>query len=451
MQTTNNIHDKANRGADDAGRYFRAMAEFVGFNRIQVEAVRESRFIIEKHLPAIVAAFYDHLLIYPPTRKVFLLPDGSINHEYVKMRMHHLTNFWRRTASGPYDDEYARYIDYVGRAHTRRGADPNIDIAERYVIGQVGFVQHAISEALSKELHEIDPEWEVRALKAWNLLMMVLLEMLSRVYHEDEEFELPGQAAPFDSKLVHEMALDIYEQGLGIHRIQEIRQRFVVAKEEDIPPGNRKLITIQGIPIGVFHHRSGWYAVRNRCLHAGGPVAEGRMRGDTLICPWHGFQYNLLTGEMLSDPSARLEMFPIELIEGQIFVTVPIQAVPEGTDQDQPASTLASDNPEAAKDNIMLPNQFKVTELPTGKSIVVEVGGESVAVFNLDGTYYAIDDFCPHAGGPLSEGKLDGLMVICPWHGSCFDLTSGERTCGPAQEGVRTYQVTIDGEIGQVN
>jgi len=54
--------------------------------------------------------------------------------------MRHQTNFWLRTSEGVFDDEYAQYVDYVGRAHTAHGADPNIYIAERYVIGMVGFV-----------------------------------------------------------------------------------------------------------------------------------------------------------------------------------------------------------------------------------------------------------------------------------------------------------------------
>ena len=70
--------------------------------------------------------------------------------------MRHLTNFWIRTADAIFDDEYARYVDYVGRAHTSHGADPRIYIAERYVIGQVGFLQHAITEILIKELYVMD-------------------------------------------------------------------------------------------------------------------------------------------------------------------------------------------------------------------------------------------------------------------------------------------------------
>ena len=144
MQPPQSLDDKIKMAAEDSGAYFKYVADFIGFNKAQAEAIYESRYIIEKYIPEIVRQFYDHLLRYPETRKFFLNPDGSINEDYVQMRMQHLTNFWRRTAYGPYDDEYARYVDYVGRAHTKRGADPNIDIAERYVIGQAAYQREPV-------------------------------------------------------------------------------------------------------------------------------------------------------------------------------------------------------------------------------------------------------------------------------------------------------------------
>jgi nitrite reductase/ring-hydroxylating ferredoxin subunit len=445
MEDHRSLQDKIDRGAQDAGSYFRRMAQFVGFDKKQAEAVFESRFIIEKYIPEIVAQFYDHLLRYPPTRRFFQKPDGSLNTEYVQLRMTHLSNFWRRTASGPYDDDYARYIDYVGMAHTRRGADPNIDIAERYVIGQVGFLQHAISESLSKELHDLDPEMEVRTLKAWNLLMIVILEMLARAYH-DEETELPSIAEPIDSQMIQDLAIDSYERGLGMHRLLEERQAFFVGKEDDIPLGERKLVKIMGLSIGVFHHGSGWYAIKNKCLHAGGPVAEGRLRGEILTCPWHGYQYNLLTGALLEDPSAKLEMYPVELQEGQVFVRLPIVSdLPTGKPEQPTQATSSVQNEESLAEN-----EFRLSELKPGQIGAVEVKGESIAVFNVDGSYYALEDYCSHAGGPLSEGHLEGQMIICPWHGSCFDVATGIVTCGPAKNGVQGYKVEIAGKIGRV-
>ena len=90
--------EKTSRGAEDAGQYFRYMMDFVGFTAEDALAIRESALVIEKHIPAIVADFYAHLLRYPPTRVHFIASDGNIDHVYLQKRMSHLSNFWRRTA-----------------------------------------------------------------------------------------------------------------------------------------------------------------------------------------------------------------------------------------------------------------------------------------------------------------------------------------------------------------
>src|SRR5712671_7504858 len=85
------------------------------------------------------------------------------------------------------------------------------------------------------------------------------------------------------------------------------------------------------------------------------------------------------------------------------------------------------------------------TDLTPGKATVVEVEGNRLAVFNVGGTFYALEDTCPHAGGPLSEGQVDGDKVICPWHDAAFDLKSGDVLAPPAFEGVKSYKVVVDG------
>ncbi len=85
-------------------------------------------------------------------------------------------------------------------------------------------------------------------------------------------------------------------------------------------------------------------------------------------------------------------------------------------------------------------------DVPPGKSVCVEFGGEKVALFNVDGTLYAIADTCTHVGGSLSEGEVNGTVVTCPLHGATFDLTTGSVTSPPAGSGVTRYQVRVEGE-----
>jgi len=70
----------------------------------------------------------------------------------------------------------------------------------------------------------------------------------------------------------------------------------------------------------------------------------------------------------------------------------------------------------------------QTSEIPAGQGKCVEVNGKRIAIFNVDGTFYAMDDVCQHQGGPLGEGELNGKIVTCPWHGWEYDVTSGINT-----------------------
>ncbi len=89
---------------------------------------------------------------------------------------------------------------------------------------------------------------------------------------------------------------------------------------------------------------------------------------------------------------------------------------------------------------------FKVansSELAPGQKKLVEAGGRSVALFNVAGTVYAIDDVCTHDGGPLAEGEFTGCTIECPRHGARFDVRTGKPLCMPAFEPVATHQVLV--------
>jgi nitrite reductase/ring-hydroxylating ferredoxin subunit len=74
----------------------------------------------------------------------------------------------------------------------------------------------------------------------------------------------------------------------------------------------------------------------------------------------------------------------------------------------------------------------------------VYVGGQQVALFNAGGAFYAVQNRCSHANGPLVDGKLDGATITCPLHDSRFDLATGQPLCGPTSRPVKTYAVRIE-------
>jgi 3-phenylpropionate/trans-cinnamate dioxygenase ferredoxin subunit len=92
-----------------------------------------------------------------------------------------------------------------------------------------------------------------------------------------------------------------------------------------------------------------------------------------------------------------------------------------------------------------------VTDLPEGEAVRVEPVelGVPIAVFNVAGAFYAIDDTCTHQDASLADGYLeDDCTVECPLHASCFDLRTGKPSGPPAREPVRTHPVVVeDGTI----
>ncbi len=87
-------------------------------------------------------------------------------------------------------------------------------------------------------------------------------------------------------------------------------------------------------------------------------------------------------------------------------------------------------------------------DLPNGERLFVEIDGLPIVVFNVAGSYYAIGDVCSHDNGPLGDGEVDGLEVICPRHGARFDLRTGEVRSLPAIVDIPAYPVRqVDGQL----
>jgi nitrite reductase/ring-hydroxylating ferredoxin subunit len=91
-----------------------------------------------------------------------------------------------------------------------------------------------------------------------------------------------------------------------------------------------------------------------------------------------------------------------------------------------------------------------VQDIPPGRARVVTAQGWKIALFNVNGTFHAIDDVCPHKGASLAEGPAAGTDVICPWHAARFDLCSGASLTPIARRGVRVFKVQIAGDDIQI-
>lgn len=88
----------------------------------------------------------------------------------------------------------------------------------------------------------------------------------------------------------------------------------------------------------------------------------------------------------------------------------------------------------------------KAGDVAPGSVLRVEAAGRPIALYNVDGAFYATDEICTHAYASLAEGFLDGATIECPLHGATFDIKTGAALTAPASEPLATYPVRVDGE-----
>jgi 3-phenylpropionate/trans-cinnamate dioxygenase ferredoxin component len=87
----------------------------------------------------------------------------------------------------------------------------------------------------------------------------------------------------------------------------------------------------------------------------------------------------------------------------------------------------------------------RTDEVAPGQARLVIVKGKEIALFNIDGDFFALANACTHEEGPLAEGEIAGHEVTCPWHGAKFDIRTGEVLCDPAYDAVMRYNVRVTG------
>lgn len=132
--------------------------------------------------------------------------------------------------------------------------------------------------------------------------------------------------------------------------------KHIVCTVDELPPGGRKVLEIAGRSIGVFNLGGEYFALRNRCPHQGGPLCQGRLtgflmarvpgeyeytrRGEILRCPWHGWEFDVRTGQSWFDPArTRVRTYPVsvEAAAGEADTNVEPAAPGDGQAQDGPA------------------------------------------------------------------------------------------------------------------
>ena len=94
-----------------------------------------------------------------------------------------------------------------------------------------------------------------------------------------------------------------------------------VAADGDVSDGGAKQVELGGEPVALFNVAGEIRAVQNTCLHRGGPLAEGELDGDLVTCPWHGWRYDIVSGECRNNPAAQLKTYEVKVENGEILLS----------------------------------------------------------------------------------------------------------------------------------
>jgi nitrite reductase/ring-hydroxylating ferredoxin subunit len=94
------------------------------------------------------------------------------------------------------------------------------------------------------------------------------------------------------------------------------------AKKDEVPPGTIHEFQLDGKTVAIANVDGKFSVINNVCLHRGGPLGEGELKGQIVTCPWHGWQYDVTSGKLVTNPTVGVETYPLELRGDDIFVDI---------------------------------------------------------------------------------------------------------------------------------
>ena len=108
-----------------------------------------------------------------------------------------------------------------------------------------------------------------------------------------------------------------------VRRVVDETAFVAVGRAEDVPPGTIRHFTVGETAVAVANIGGELHALEGKCLHLGGPIGRGRFDGRVVSCPFHGWQYDVTTGENEFDRAIRLERYDVEVVDGEVRVALP--------------------------------------------------------------------------------------------------------------------------------
>ncbi|MDA1137334.1 MAG: Rieske 2Fe-2S domain-containing protein [Planctomycetota bacterium] len=220
-----------------------------------------------------------------------------------------------------------------------------------------------------------------------------------------------------------------------------------VAGKEELQPGQCMKVRVSNQDLALFNVDGKFYAIDDMCPHAGGPLSEGFIDGESVICPWHGWEFNVKSGACRV-VGLEQKTYPVQVEGDDILVSTEPSPIEDPADEEVTKSieaTCGQDTQTQADPALEFVRVAAEGEIENGRSKVCEINRRHVAVYNVEGKHHAIDDYCPHAGGSLSDGWVEKNCAVCPLHGYEFSLENGESPYGYIND---TFEVKVEnGEV----
>jgi len=95
-----------------------------------------------------------------------------------------------------------------------------------------------------------------------------------------------------------------------------------VAKVDEVPQGEGIVVEVNGVEVALFNVDGNFCAINNTCLHRGGPLGEGYLEGEIVTCPWHGWQYDVMTGVSITNPRAQVKRYEVKVEGSEVKVAL---------------------------------------------------------------------------------------------------------------------------------
>lgn len=99
-----------------------------------------------------------------------------------------------------------------------------------------------------------------------------------------------------------------------------------VAETKDVPVGECRGILVEGRDVGLFNVGGDIFAMDNICPHRGAPLADGRLEGSEIVCPWHGWTFDVKSGSLAMDPNTQQKKYPVDIRGGDVFIEMEVVA-----------------------------------------------------------------------------------------------------------------------------